>query len=162
MIEDAPFADLKRMERAILAYYRTVSPDELKKYYGMREGLPERICNFSDTATLEELYNRVKTKRFPHSAVRRAVLCGYLKIPKELPEITYLRVLAFSERGQEILRKMKECASLPVLSNLAQQSKTDSLAQTQLRGDEIFSLTLPQPGAKLRDLTESARKICQI
>ncbi len=157
-IKDAPIADLKRLERGILAYYRTVSPDELKGYYGMREGLPERICKCADASSLEELHDRVKTKRFPHSAVRRAVLCGYLRIPEKLPEITYLRILAFNERGQEILRKMKESATLPIRSVLPPQEKKDPLVQTQLLGDEIFSLTLPEPGERLRDLTESAKK----
>ncbi len=159
VIKDAPIADLKQLERGIFAYYRTVSPDELKGYYGMREGLPERICNSADALTLEELYDRVKTKRFPHSAVRRAVLCGYLKIPAKLPKITYLRVLAFNEKGQEILRKMKSCATLPIRSVLSPQEKKDPLVQAQLQGDEFFSLTLPEPGTRLRDLTESAKKI---
>ncbi len=162
MLKGAPVADLKRLERGILAYYRTVSPRELKGFYGMREGLAERICRFADAATLEEWYERVKTKRFPHSAVRRAVLCGYLKLPATLPELTYLRVLAFNERGQEILREMKKKSRLPILSSLTPKWKQDALASAQLRGDEIFSLALPEPEKLLRDLTESARKICQL
>ncbi len=160
-IKDAPKADLKRLERGILAYYRTTEPEELKGYYGLREGLAERICKFADAPDLETLYDRVKTKRFPHSAVRRAVLCGYLKFPEELPKITYLRVLAFNERGQEILKEMKTRATLPILSSLSPQWKEDNLAKIQLSGDEIFALTLPEPGKQLRDFTESAKKVCQ-
>ncbi len=159
IIKNAPYADLTRLERGILAYYRTVSPDELKNYYGMREGLPERICKSAGAFTLTELYDRVKTKRFPHSAIRRAVLCGYLKIPAKLPKITYLRVLAFNEKGQEILKEMKGKATLPVCSRLSPEMRNDPLVQAQLRGDEIFALTLPNPGTPLRDLTESAKKI---
>lgn len=160
-LQGAPLSDLKRLERGILAYYRTATPKELKPYYGMREGLPERICRYADARDLEALYDRVKTKRFPHSAVRRAVLCGYLNIPATLPKITYLRVLAFNETGQEILREMKKNCSLPVLPTLTPRQGNDPLARLQLRGDEIFALTLPTPENRLRDLTESARKICQ-
>ncbi len=162
MIKDAPIADLKRMERGILGYYRTLFPEDLKGFYGMREGMPERICSAADAPSLEELFDRVKTKRFPHSAVRRAVLCGYLKIPGSLPEISYLRVLAFNEKGQEILREMKKKATLPVLPILTTQMRDDPLVRAQLRGDEIFALTLPEPGKKLRELTESSRKIRQL
>ncbi len=160
MIKTAPLSRLERLERGILAYYRTADPESLECYYGMREGLPQRICNGADSS-LEELYDRVKTKRFPHSAVRRAVLCGYLKLPKVLPEISYLRVLAFNEKGQEILKTMKKTATLPILSSLTHEQKNDPLAQMQLQGDEIFALTLPQPETRYRDRTESARKICQ-
>ena len=159
IINGAPYSDLSRLERGILAYYRTVSPDELKTYYGMREGLPERICKYAGASTLNELHDRVKTKRFPHSAVRRAVLCGYLKIPANLPKITYLRVLAFNEKGQEILKEMKGKATLPICSRLSPEMRDDSLVQAQLRGDEIFALTLPEPGKPLQDLTETAKKV---
>lgn len=163
MLKDGEISDLSRLERGMLAYYRTTTPEELKGFYGMREGMAERICNASDAKTLDELYHRVKTKRFPHSAVRRAVLCGYLKIPSQLPKIGYLRVLAFNERGQEILRNMKHKATLPTVSILTPQMRRDPeqsmLVEAQLRGDEYFALTLSEPGDRLRDLTESAQKI---
>lgn len=160
-IKDASLSQLKRLERGILAYYRTADPKELEEFYGMREGLAQRICGAADAPTLEELYERVKTKRFPHSAVRRAVLCGYLKLPKTLPELSYLRVLAFNEKGQEILKKMKKTATLPILSSLTFEQKNDPLARLQLQGDEIFALTVPTPETRYKDRTESARKICQ-
>lgn len=161
-ISDAPVSDLKRLERGILAYYRTADPAELKGYYGMREGLPERICKASGAPTLETLYDEGKTKRFPHSAVRRAVLCGYLKIPKDLPPVTYLRVLAFNERGQEILRKMKTAATLPILSVLTPEQTKDPLVKLQLSGDEIFALTLEIPGKRYQDFTKSSKKSGQL
>lgn len=162
-LKNQPLADLTRLERGILAYYRTASPQTLKAFYGMREGLAERICKQSDAASSEELYERVKTKRFPHSAVRRAVLCGYLQIPASLPEISYLRVLAFNEKGQEILRKMKERSTLPVVSSLSPQMREDPrfslLTNLQLRGDEFFAATLPTPPKRFADLTETGKKI---
>ena len=161
LLKHAPFSQWKTMERGILAYYRTADPRELEEFYGMREGLAQRICAASDAPDLETLYERVKTKRFPHSAVRRAVLCGYLKLPKALPNLTYLRVLAFNEKGQEILKKMKKTATLPILSSFSGEQKNDELAQLQLRGDEIFALTLETPETRYKDCTESARKICQ-
>ena len=164
-MKDAPLADLTRLERGILAYYRTAASEDLKDFYGMREGMAERICNACDAETLSELYDRVKTKRFPHSAVRRAVLCGFLKIPKGLPPLSYLRVLAFNERGREILKRAKTAAKLPIRSALTPQMQTDpdtmALVNLQLNGDEIFALTLPTAGPKRRDLIESARKIPQ-
>lgn len=163
LLKSQPFADLSRLERGILAYYRTASPKSLKAFYGMREGLAERICKQSDAASLEELYERVKTKRFPHSAVRRAVLCGYLQIPASLPEISYLRVLAFNEKGQEILREMKERSFLPVVSKLSPQMweepRFSPLVNVQLQGDEFFAAALPTPSKRFADLTETGKKM---
>ena len=164
-LENAPIADLSRMERAILAYLRTHTPEELHGYYGMREGIAERICKENGAKTLSELYERVKTKRFPHSAVRRAVLCAYLGLPFRLPELSYVRILAFNDRGQELLRRMKKTATLPVVPILTPQMRTDpvtaAMTELQLSGDEIFAFTTEIPASPLRDLTESARKISQ-
>lgn len=158
-LNEAPIADLKRLERGILAFYRTAEAENLKKYYGMREGMASRILRAAGASSLQELFDKVKTKRFPHSAVRRAVLCGYLNIPKELPPLSYLRILAFNERGQALLHTMKKKASLPLCSVLAPQMRKDPLAALQLRGDEIFALTLACPGDRYADLLRSARKI---
>ena len=148
-------ADLSRLERAILAYYRTGTPKELKQYYGMREGLAERIVAASGEPTLQELYNRAKTKRFPHSAVRRAVLCGYLQIPSGLPSLSYLRPLAFNGRGREILRQIKNKATLPLCNTLSPDMIGDPLVKLQLRGDEIYALTSEFPRPRREDMIRS-------
>lgn len=157
-LQDAPLAQLSLLERAILAYYRTAEAEQLKNFYAMREGLAQRIVRAADASSLAELFDRVKTKRFPHSAVRRAVLCGYLKIPATLPPVSYLRVLAFNERGQKMLRRMKKEATLPVYTVLPPKIKEDPLGKIQLTGDEIFALATEKPAEKYRDLTYSAKK----
>ena len=97
------------------------------------------------------------------SALRRAVLCGYLKIPASLPPITYLRVLAFNQRGQEMLREMKERASLPAVSSLSPAMEIDpihsAMVKVQLRGDEYFALTLTSPLSRRQDFLRTAEKI---
>ena len=162
MLDDMQASDLSRLERSILAYYRTGEPDDLAGYYGMREGLTQRICS-ANAATMDELFDAAKTKRFPHSAVRRAVLCGYLRIPAVLPPITYLRVLAFNQRGQEMLRLMKERATLPAVSSLSPAMEADpihgDMVRIQLRGDEYFALTLPSPLSRRQDFLRTAEKI---
>lgn len=159
VLTGAPTADLTRMERAILAYYRCEDPSDTGAYYGMREGLAERIFENADAESTEELCQRVKSKRFPYSAVRRALLCGFLKIPKTLPPLSYLRVLAFNGRGQEILKEMKKTATLPIFSTLPSEQTGNPLVKIQLRGDEIFAMTLSSPGPKRWDRIQSAKKI---
>lgn len=162
MLADMQASDLSRLERSILAYYRTREPDDLAGCYGMREGISQRLCA-ANAATMDELFDAAKTKRFPHSALRRAVLCGYLKIPASLPPITYLRVLAFNQRGQEMLRLMKEWASLPAVSSLSPAMEIDpihsAMVKVQLRGDEYFALTLPSPMPRRQDFLRTAEKI---
>lgn len=162
-LQNAPIADLSRLERSILTFYRTTNPETLRGCYGFREGLEHRICRESGAENLSQFYENIKTKRYPHSAIRRAVLCGYLGIPANLPNISYLRVLAFDRIGQILLKEMKRTAALPVLSRLSpalcKNPKTAPLAQLQLRGDEVFAETLPHPLPRFRDFTETPAQV---
>lgn len=62
---------------------------------------------------------KTSNKRYPLPSVRRLALQLLLQNPRtfwtELQEPTYLRVLAFNDRGRRLLKKMKETASLPVI-----------------------------------------------
>jgi len=158
-LRNAPVADLARMERAILAHYRRSEASDLQKCYGMRDGLAERILRFAGAPDLKTLCDKVKTKRFPYSAVRRAVLCGFLNLPKEISPLSYLRVLAFNEQGQQILKELKTSATLPILTSLPAVKNADPMMKLQLSGDEIFAMTLDPAGPMKWDCIAPVRKI---
>ena len=92
-----------------------------------RRGCKDSAAAVQKACSLEELYEQIKTKRYPLSRVRRLVLAAFLQIPAQAHQTPppYLRVLGMNERGREILSRMKRTASLPVsvsLSRLAQSS----------------------------------------
>lgn len=82
------------------------------------EGLENRIVSaVANSLTLEELYDNIKTKRYTHSRIRRIVLRAYLGITKDMPkEPKYLHILAFNNRGRELLSRMKKTATLPIIT----------------------------------------------
>lgn len=115
-------------ERAVLSALRRMSREELAALPDLSEGIENRLYAAAQKAcSLEELYEQIKTKRYPLSRVRRLVLAAFLQIPAQAHQTPppYLRVLGMNERGREILSRMKRTASLPVsvsLSRLAQSS----------------------------------------
>ena len=72
---------------------------------------------------LQQGYNhfcrKVTSKRDPLPSVRRLALQLLLQKPRDfwvkMPEPSYLRVLAFNDRGRCLLKEMKETATLPVI-----------------------------------------------
>lgn len=113
---------LSDMEPAILPYLRRLSPEQLNSIYGFSEGLEYRFAQAAGGAqSLEELYRGIKSKRYPLSRIRRAVLCSYLGITKELAAlpVQYVRVLAMNTRGRAVLKCMKSTCSLPVITKPA-------------------------------------------
>lgn len=147
---DAPSADIKRLERAILARLRAMRREELEQLYDGANGLAERLHKAVRKArTLEELYFLTKTKRYTLARIRRAVLCGFLGLNKGqlLTPNAYIRVLGMNARGREILSAAK-CA-LPVDTSLKALSKTSRAAHRQAAFEErcgdLYALAFEKP-----------------
>lgn len=147
---DAPTADIKRLERAILAKLRVMRIEELEQAYDGANGLAERLFKAVRKAnTLDELYFLTKTKRYTLARIRRAVLCSFLDLHKEqlLTPNAYIRVLGMNPRGREILAAAN--CPLPIDTSLKSLSKTSRAAHKQAAFEErcgdIYSLAFEKP-----------------
>lgn len=133
---------------AVLYHLQFMEPEQLSNLPDMVEGLENRLRKAARQAcTLDELLASAKSKRYPMSRVKRAVAYAMLGMTKEdaaLPP-AYLRVLAFNERGQEILRTVKKTASLPVYHSFAKLERDfPAYAQKEALATELFRLGLPK------------------
>ena len=147
-------ARLAAVERAILGRLRSMEEEDFAPYDRGREGLSRRLCRAArGAASLEELLTMAKTRRYPMARLRRMVLHAWLDIrPGELPPLPpYLRVLAIGPRGRELLRRMKEAASLPVLIRPAAArnlpAPAAALFRKEARCTDLYTLTWPKPAA---------------
>lgn len=96
--------------RPILAKLLTAHIDELKKIYGITEGLEYRLLNATTAKNFSELIKILIGRRYTASRVRRLLLYFLLDMTAaeiiELDAATCIRVLAFNERGQALLKKI--------------------------------------------------------
>ena len=102
--------------------------------------------------SLEELLETVKTKRYPLARLRRMALRAYLGLPPVPPDAPpYLRLLAANERGTALLAKMRETASLPVLTKPASVRRMGEearrLFELEARASRLYALACPNPAA---------------
>lgn len=111
-------SSMKNCEKAILYKLRTMTAEDFLQIDDVSEGLENRIVNaVASSLTLEDLYDNIKTKRYTHSRIRRIILRAYLGITKDMPkEPKYLHILAFNDRGRELLSRMKKTATLPIIT----------------------------------------------
>lgn len=115
-------ADIKRLERIILHKLRCMSKEEIKMLPDISEGLENRIYNAARNSTsLDELFEKIKTKRYTMARIRRIIIAALLNISAELSKAKppYVRVLAFNEKGREILSCINKRCSLPLITNVA-------------------------------------------
>ena len=153
---------LGRVERAILAKFRTMTAEDWAQLpdSGQAEGLPQRLERAGRSCTnLQEFFNSVKVKRFTHARLRRLVLRAYLGISQsEVPDKPpYLRVLGMTTRGRELLRDMKQRATLPILTKPAHvrtlSFEGQRLFELESRCTDLYDLcfeTVPAPGREWR------------
>ena len=105
------------------------SPSDLQQYQEIAEGLEHRIANaLSQVAepNIAQLLKQLKTKRYTHTKLQRALLHIVLRHTKQSfskqslqAGPPYLRVLGFNEQGRSILKRMKKTATKPVVTRVA-------------------------------------------
>ena len=138
------YADINELETAILYKLRTMSKEELENLPDVSEGLHNRIFECARSSnSLEEFYNKLKTKRYTLSRLRRIVMCALLGITKELNsyDAQYVRVLGMNKVGATLLKNCK----LPLLCNFPHDYEALSLDAKKvfdidITANSVFSL----------------------
>ncbi len=157
-------AKIENLERMIIGFFRNAEAAELKEYYAVTEGAENRIIAAAKTATsIEDFYEKVKTKRYTMATVRRMIIAPFLGIKKAEPTIPFLRVLAFNSRGAEIMKNVKKSSGLPLITNftpeLAAFPEFAEQIALERRATDIFSLATPVIGSAFSDYTEKITMI---
>lgn len=134
--------------RPILSKIFTSNLDDLKKIFGMGEGLENLLISSVKSAkNFSELINSMTSRRYQTSRIRRLLLYFLMNLTAEkifeLNDANFVRVLAFNERGQKILKKIRQTSSLPIVDKISKhihgeelykKNLSIDLAATNLRG----------------------------
>jgi predicted nucleotidyltransferase len=99
------------LEREFLFMLRKSTPQQLSTVPDMAKGLDNRILEAGRMATsLDEFLKMVKTKRFTMARIRRILLNMYIGTQQSdiLVPPSFGRILAFNDRGVEIIKASKE------------------------------------------------------
>ncbi len=106
-------------ERAVLARLRGMPEAEWAQLPFGSEGLWSKLRRAVQTErSVEEILCAAKSKRYPRTRLQRMLMCGYLGITQTdlTRPLTYVRVLAFDERGRALLRRMRQSAAICVIN----------------------------------------------
>ena len=141
-------------QRAILARLRSMSEADFAALDEGREGLYHRLYESSRTAvSVEEVCLSAKTKRYAYARLSRMTLWAYLGLrPADFPaEVPYLRVLAANGTGRALLARMRETASVPVLTKPADvrllSPDAQALFALEARATDLYTLAYPDLSA---------------
>ncbi|MCQ2490718.1 MAG: nucleotidyltransferase [Ruminococcus sp.] len=146
--ESGGIAKLECLERVMLYKLRMSSVEEIAQISDVAQGLENRIYGARMAGSLDELLCLVKTKRYTMARIRRILLSLIIGITRE--DMTHMppygRILAFNEKGREILAAAKGRAAIPYGSSPAKLSQKNSVtrrfAELEERASDIYGLAL--------------------
>ena len=114
-------AKIENIEKIILYKLSSMTENELRNIPDVHEGFENRIIKaVQNTNNFNELCEKLKTKRYTMSRIRRIICRAILGIDNSVKEICvpYIRVLGFTEKGSKLLKKIKENGTLPLITNV--------------------------------------------
>lgn len=125
----------------ILSYIlRTKTANEISSCADVTEGLENRIIN-AEFNNINDLIEKLKTKRYTYSKLQKAILHIILGITKEDQQKTpqYIRVLGFRKDKKHLLSKLTEKASLPVIINV---KDNEELLKKEILATDIYNIAI--------------------
>ena len=141
----------------VLSRLLSLDAEALRRTNGIGQGLEALILNAVRCCSdLNSLCDVVKSKRYTHARIRRALVSAALGVQRADLASTpaYVRVLAMNENGRRFLRERKNAFTLPVVMNLSDAPRCRQRSLDELSG-RCVALCRPVPK---KDDTEYAVK----
>lgn len=161
-IPEPTIHELERLDKPVfmedfssLAFYRLLQQDgfPLSEIFSAGEGLENRFEKFMRTSSdLHSLIRQVKSRRYTETRIKRLIIQGLVGLTKgRMKEILddklcYGRVLAFNERGRELLHliRKEEKTRIPLITNInkevAEGDPVWPLLQLDLTASDVYNL----------------------
>ncbi|MBQ2311509.1 MAG: nucleotidyltransferase family protein [Firmicutes bacterium] len=154
-----------RKERLFAVVRQTAfaaSGEELAGIAEISEGLENRLLSAVNSASSPDgIIGRITTSRYTASRASRILMQLILGITKDIvayaedDQTAYAKVLAFNEKGAEILRLAKENGTIPVYSNINKiqdkNAQNDPVLALDLRAADIYSVLCGRPASEYSD-----------
>ncbi|MBO4298427.1 MAG: nucleotidyltransferase family protein [Clostridia bacterium] len=159
-LREGRFARMERLDSLLLYRLRAAAPGELAALCDVSEGIESLFLKHSEAAvSREDLLARVKSKRYTYARLSRFCACALLNLTREdvlaHPAPEYARVLGFRRDALPLLRRLKEIADLPLVTD-AVQLRDSPLFRFDRAAADLQALAMENPAFRAagRDFTD--------
>ena len=126
-----------------LLKYKIITDDNLGKYLTVDEGIENRLLKvINDCDNLEELINKVKTKRYTFNRLNRMFIHILLGVRKEdrlnNTRNNYIRLLGFNSKGKKYINSIKKDTNIPIVSSL--KNVNSVIKDYEVKAYEIYNM----------------------
>ena len=137
-----------------LLKYKIISDDGLEEYNLVDEGIENRLKKcVNECNSIEELIDKVKTKRYTVNKLKRMFVSILLSFKKDENEkdIKYLRILGFNSIGQKYLNSIKKNIQIPIYT------KFNKELEFELKVTNIYSMIVNDKELNKKELSSLIR-----
>ena len=150
-----------------LMFYRNCSPEQLLLCDGMAGGLGYRILQAAQACdTPATFFAALRSKKHTDAYLRRALIYGVFGITRAKLNAppAYTQLLAFNERGREVLSVSRKTATIPVFNRPSAINALPWEEQASVRADSVYCALLERPSRpsdefRYRPYRETAEKL---
>ena len=112
------------------------------------------LSKVEDSKDMEELIMNIKSKRYTYTRIRRILFNILLDIKKSDIEaiklksfsVPYARVLAFNDKGREVLKRIKQKGNIKIINKVANHSVQDAyekmLFEKDILATKIYNISI--------------------
>ena len=152
----------------LLRYRIITSAKHLKDIYSVSEGIENRLLEAAySSETFEEFISGVRTRRYTDARLMRMfshILMNFTyEDYDEIKDVSYLRVLGFTDRGAKILSDIKKNSEITIISNLSKlrylPEKVKKSVEIDMRAADVRNMIM---GRNLKDYSERKYKPVKI
>ena len=126
----------------------------LNNYFDVNEGIENKIYqSIFTSSSLNDLHNSIKSKRYTLTKVKRIlnnILLGITKddvtLVKDINIVPYIRVLAFNDKGREIIKSIKNNSEINIINKFSKVSfaldddKFKTLIDYDIKASNIYNM----------------------
>lgn len=165
-LENCEYLNLEKFNISALSILRSKNSIS-HQIANMAEGLENRIASaIKISANLNEIYEKVKTKRFTHSRIRRAVLSSIMNVTNDDLKISvpYCRLLGFNTNIAKILGNLAKNCKLPFVVNCSDivninSTEASRVFELENKSSDLYNLSLQKTGNCSTEMTYSVIKM---
>lgn len=133
-LDEGRMYDLSRLDTAVIAMLLCDEPEKLSAFMEVDGGIEYRLCNEALTSrSIAELTDKVKSRRYSESRVRRAILSCILGVTMRAAgnKPLFTNLLAANSLGREVLVLAKKRSKIAILSKYSDAKELSGEAAAQ-------------------------------
>ena len=117
------------------------TPKDLKDVFNVNEGLENRLLKFKEFSSVQNLIDKLLTRRYTNSKIKRTLAHVLINTKKnELTDfnVPYIRILGMNDLGRNYLNKIKHDLDVPLISKV--KEGIHPYLDVEIRASRVYSL----------------------